>query len=89
VTLPGLLDAIRDNVATDIPSGRIPGLAAEVQDADLRGLKRVVLTPPDYVTVEPNSAAGYILLPNFEAILELGDRVFGGPDTDDRPSPSP
>ncbi len=26
---------MRDNVATDIPSGRIPALAAEVQDADL------------------------------------------------------
>ncbi|MDQ3689789.1 MAG: LCP family protein [Chloroflexota bacterium] len=89
VTLPGLLDAIRDNVATDIPSSRIPDLAAEVQEADLRGLERVVLTPPDYVTVDPNSAAGYILLPNFEAILELGDRIFGGgdPDATSRPSP--
>ncbi len=89
VTLPGLLDAVRDNVATDIPSGRIPGLAAEIQDADLRGLERVVLTPPEYVTVEPNSAAGYILLPNVEAILELGDRIYGGRVTDGSPGPSP
>ena len=77
VTLPGLLDAIRDNMATDIPSGRISELAAEGQGADLGGLERLVLAPPDYVTPEPFSAAGYILHPNLEAIRALGDRVFG------------
>lgn len=79
VTLPGLLDAVRDNVATDIPSGRIPDIAAEGQDADLGRLERVVLTPPEYVTPEPNSAAGYILHPNFEAIRALSERIFGSP----------
>ncbi|MEO7295747.1 MAG: LCP family protein [Candidatus Limnocylindria bacterium] len=79
VTLPGLLDAVRDNVATDIPSGRIPDIAAEIQDADLGGLEQVVLAPPEYVTVKPNSAAGYILIPNVEAILELGERIFEAP----------
>jgi LCP family protein required for cell wall assembly len=79
VTLPGLLDAVRDNVATDIPSGRIPEITAEVQDAELAELEQVVLTPPDYVVVEPNSAAGYILHPHFEAILELGERIFEEP----------
>lgn len=77
VALPGLLDAVRDNVATDIPSGTIPTIAAEAQHADLGGLQQVVLTPPDYVTVEPNSAAGYILIPNFEAIKELAAQIFG------------
>lgn len=77
VTLPGLLDAVRDNVATDIPSGRIPNIAAEAQGADLGGLEQIVLTPPEYVTPEPNSAAGYILHPNFEAIRALGERIFG------------
>jgi len=79
VGLPGLLDAVRDNVATDIPSERIPDIAAELQDADLGSLERVVLTPPAYMSVDPNSAAGYILIPNLEAILELGQRIFGGP----------
>jgi polyisoprenyl-teichoic acid--peptidoglycan teichoic acid transferase len=77
VSLPGLLDAIRDNMATDIPSDRIPDLAAEGQDADLGALERVVLAPPDYVTPEPFSAAGYILHPDLEAIRDLGERVFG------------
>lgn len=76
VTLPGLLDSVRDNVATDIPSSRIPDLAAEATEADLGGLERVVLTPPRYVTVEPNSAAGYILIPDLDAIRRLGARLF-------------
>ncbi len=77
VTLPGLLDAIRDNMATDIPSGRMSALAAEGQDADLGGLERVVLAPPEFVTPEPFSNAGYILHPDLDAIRDLGDRIFG------------
>jgi hypothetical protein len=77
VTLPGLLDAIRDNVATDIPEGRMGDLAAEGQDADLGALERVVLAPPEYVTPEPFSAAGYILHPDLSAIRRLGESIFG------------
>jgi LCP family protein required for cell wall assembly len=76
VTLPGLLDAVRDNMATDIPSANIPELAREAQEANLGGLERVVLTPPEYVTPEPFSAAGYILHPNLDAIRDLGERLF-------------
>jgi polyisoprenyl-teichoic acid--peptidoglycan teichoic acid transferase len=88
VTLPGLLDAIRDNVSTDIPSNRIPDLATEAQKADLRNIERVVLAPPEYVTPDPNSAAGYILIPNFEAIRQLGERIFGS-STAEAQSPGP
>lgn len=77
VTLPGLLDAVKGNVATDIPSSRISALAGEVQEADLAGLARHVLTPDEgYVVVDATSAAGYVLYPNLEAIRELADRVF-------------
>jgi polyisoprenyl-teichoic acid--peptidoglycan teichoic acid transferase len=76
--LPGLLDAVRDNVATDIPSSRISAIAAELEAADLAGIERVVLSPDDgYVTVEANSAAGYVLHPDLDAIHALGRRVFG------------
>jgi polyisoprenyl-teichoic acid--peptidoglycan teichoic acid transferase len=77
VTLPGLLDAIRDNMATDIPEDRIPELAAAGQDVNLGGLERVVLEPPTYVTPEPFSAAGYILHPDLDAIHDLGASIFG------------
>jgi LCP family protein required for cell wall assembly len=77
-SLPGLLDAVRDNVATDIPSARIASIARAVQEADLGSVERVVLTPEDgYVTVEVASAAGYIIHPNLDAIRALGRRVFG------------
>jgi LCP family protein required for cell wall assembly len=77
VTLPGLLDAVRDNVATDIPEARISELAVAGQKVELGGLERVVLEPPTYVTPEPDSAAGYILHPHLDAIRELGESIFG------------
>lgn len=77
VTLPGLLDAVKGNVATDIPASRIAALAAELQEANLGGLERHVLTPDGgYVVVDANSAAGYVLYPNLEAMLELGEEIF-------------
>ncbi|MDQ2674412.1 MAG: LCP family protein [Chloroflexota bacterium] len=82
VTLPGLLDAIKGNVATDIPSGRISALAGEVQEADLGGLERHVLTPDEgYVTVDASSAAGYVLYPNVDAIQALVEDIM-------RPAPA-
>ena len=69
---------MKENVATDIPSGRIPALAEGVQDADLVILERHVLTPDkSYVLVEPGSAAGYVLHPNLEAIADLAQGIFG------------
>jgi LCP family protein required for cell wall assembly len=86
VTLPGLLDAVKGNVATDIPSARISALAGEVQEADLGGLERHVLTPDEgYVVVDPDSAAGYVLHPNLEAIRALGREVFSSEPVSTRP----
>jgi anionic cell wall polymer biosynthesis LytR-Cps2A-Psr (LCP) family protein len=87
VTLPALLDTVRDKVATDIPSRRIPEIASAGQEADLRNIERVVLAPPDYVTPDPDSAAGYILHPNVEAIQALAARIFAEPSS--APSRSP
>jgi LCP family protein required for cell wall assembly len=85
VSLPGVLDAVRDNVATDIPSSRIPALAEGMQDAEIATLERHVLTPDEgYVVVDPASAAGYVLYPDLDAIRALGDRVFD-PELADQP----
>jgi hypothetical protein len=76
---------VRDNVATDIPSSRIPALAEGVQDAEIATLERHVLTPDEgYVVVDPASAAGYVLYPDLDAIRALGDRVFD-PELADQP----
>jgi polyisoprenyl-teichoic acid--peptidoglycan teichoic acid transferase len=77
VTLPGLLDAAKRNIATDIPSSRLSAIASAVEEADLAGIERTVLTPEDgFVTVEAYSAVGYILHPNLDAIRALGERIF-------------
>jgi LCP family protein required for cell wall assembly len=77
-SLPGLLDAAKRNLATDIPSARMSAIAAAVQDANLDAVERVVLTPDEgYVTIDAFSAAGYILHPNLDAIRALADRLFG------------
>jgi polyisoprenyl-teichoic acid--peptidoglycan teichoic acid transferase len=89
VTLPGLLDAMRDNVATDIPSGRIPDIATEIQDADLGDIEQVVLSPPEYVIPQSDPVAGYILHPIFAAITELGERIFDEPSAQASPTTSP
>jgi|GEM_PF-6129337 len=37
----------------------------------------------------PGRMRWLVLLPNVEAILELGDRIYGGRVTDGSPGPSP
>jgi hypothetical protein len=76
---------VKGNVATDIPASRLSSLAGEVQDADLGGLERHVLSPDEgYVTVDAGSAAGYVLHPNVEAIRSLVDGIVAtAPSTDD------
>lgn len=77
VALSGLLDAVRDNVATDIPEARMSEIASAGQKVDLGSIERFVLEPPTYVTPDPQSAAGYILHPHLDEIRELGETIFG------------
>lgn len=74
--LPGLLDAVKHNVATDIPSARIPELARAVQDADIGRLQRVVIQPPLLVTPEITASGTYVLIPDLVLIRELGQELM-------------
>lgn len=85
--LPGLLDAVKSSLSTDVPSSRIPALAGALQDADLHQIERVVLAPPEYMSVDPNTAAGYILVPNLDAIRSLAADLLA--DTDQAATSSP
>ena len=76
LALPGLLDAVKDAVATDIPGWRLSQLAGAVQDADMSQLQRIVLQPPKYMAVDAYSAAGYILIPNLLAIRAVGEALL-------------
>ena len=77
VTLPGLLDAVRNTITTDIPAAQLPRIAQAIQDADTGRVERVVLQPPEYMTVDSGSAAGYILIPDLAAIRGLADVLLG------------
>jgi len=85
LALPGLLDAVKNTIATDVPSDRIGQLARAIQDADMSQLQRIVLQPPDYMTVDAFSKAGYILIPNLEAIRAIGTAWL----TAAQPTPAP
>jgi LCP family protein required for cell wall assembly len=86
VALPGLLDAVRNTIATDVPSSRIPQLADAVQAADMSLLEGVVIQPP-LVTAEEIPVAGYVLHPDLAAIRALVADILGEPD--DRSSAAP
>lgn len=81
VSLPALLDAVKNTITTDVPSNRLSAIAQVVQDTDMTSLERVVLQPPEYMTADPSSAAGYILIPDLEAIRALGERLLGDAPT--------
>ena len=84
LALPGLLDAVKNTIATDVPSDRIAELAQAVQGANMSQLQRIVLQPPDYMRADPHSSAGYILIPNLDAIRAIGEQLLSG----DAPKPS-
>ena len=88
LALPGLLDAMKSTIATDVPSDRIAELAQAVQDADMSQLQRVVLQPPEYMHANPHSKAGYILVPNFDAIRAIGERLLSGLPAEPSATPS-
>jgi polyisoprenyl-teichoic acid--peptidoglycan teichoic acid transferase len=74
--LPGLLDAVKHTIITDVPRDQIPQLAQVVQDADVDHLERIVLQPPQYYDVSTQTAAGYILLTKLGAIKAKVDRML-------------
>jgi LCP family protein required for cell wall assembly len=88
LALPGLLDAVKNTISTDVPSARLAELANAVQGADMSRLQRVVLQPPEYMRADPFSKAGYILVPDLEAIHALGELIMSGA-TIPTPEPSP
>jgi LCP family protein required for cell wall assembly len=88
LALPGLLDAVKNTISTDVPSARLAELANAVQEADMSRLQRVVLQPPEYMHADPYSKAGYVLIPDLEAIYALGELILSGA-TIPTPEPSP
>ena len=88
LALPGLLDAVKNTIATDVPSIRLAELASAVQQADVSQLQRVVLQPPEFMSVNAHSSAGYILIPDLDAILAIGEQLVLGSDGEPSAQPS-
>ncbi|MGZ6213501.1 MAG: LCP family glycopolymer transferase [Candidatus Limnocylindria bacterium] len=78
LALPGLLDAVKNTIATDVPANRLAELARAIQDADMSQLQRIVLQPPVYMSVDAFSKAGYILIPKLDAIRAIGEQLLTG-----------
>jgi polyisoprenyl-teichoic acid--peptidoglycan teichoic acid transferase len=75
LNLPGLLNAVGDSVATDIPVELMPHIARALLDADLSEIERLVIQPP---LVQPDvlTDGAYILIPDIDAIHAAVDDLL-------------
>ena len=88
--LPSLLDAVKSTLSTDVPASELPKLAQAIQNAGLSDIQRAVIQPPLVHSVFPGPGGAYILVPDFKAIRELGQRLMGdGAGASATPSTSP
>jgi LCP family protein required for cell wall assembly len=79
LSLPSLLDAVKNTIATDVPESRLPEMAAALQEADTGAIQRAVIQPP-LVTPGNDAVSGYILIPDIEGIRQLADELLGDGD---------
>jgi len=76
--LPSLLNAVADTVTTDFPRDEAGNLASLLPLIAGPGIKRVVLSLPDYTSLAPNPQLDYLLLPKRSAIRTEMQTLFGG-----------
>ncbi len=98
-TLPSLLDAIGQTVATDLPAERLPDLAVLANEIPSKRIVRVVVRFPLVHPARPGeNKYGAVQLPNTAAILAMGEALFPpvgtapkgwSPGQKPGPSPSP
>ena len=73
--LPALLASVRTTISADVPSDQLPLLAEAVERANMDSAEKAVIQPP---LVRPATGPGgaYILVPDFTAIRQLGQRLM-------------
>lgn len=76
-SLPALLHAVQNTIATDVAADRIADLAVDIQAVDMSTLRRAVLEPPDYVTPQIAEGGAYVLIPDLARIRALGQELLG------------
>jgi LCP family protein required for cell wall assembly len=85
--LPTLLDAVANTIRTDVPTTRLPELAAIVDEVRSRDVVRVVIGHP--LVGSANTKYGSSLVPKLEKIRAVAARLFSAPGTAPVPWPTP
>lgn len=89
MNLPALLAALGDLVKTDIPTDRLPDLAAVADEMEPAAVVRVVIQKPLIKSGGIDPLYGSIQVPDFEAILEVSRTLFPPPGEMPLPWPTP
>jgi LCP family protein required for cell wall assembly len=87
--LPTLLAAFGDLITTDIPTSRLPDLAAIADEMDDDAIVRAVLKKPLINTGGIDPVYGSIQVPDLPAILAVAKTLFPPPGVEPQPWPSP
>ena len=85
--LPTLLDAVANTIRTDVPTARLPELAAIVDEVGAKNVVRVVIGHP--LVAAANTKYGSSQVPNLEKIQAVAARLFSAPGTPPVPWPTP
>jgi len=85
--LPTLLDAVADTIRTDVPTARLPDLAAIVDEVGSGDVVRVVIGHP--LVAAANTRFGSSQVPNLAAIRAVAAKLFSTPGTPPVPWPTP
>ncbi|MEP6638951.1 MAG: LCP family protein [Chloroflexota bacterium] len=85
--LPSLLDAVASTISTDVPTARLPELAAIVDEVKAANVVRVVLGHP--LVGAANTRYGSSQVPNVKAIQAVAAKLFSSPGTKPVPWPTP
>ncbi len=87
--LPGLLDAMASYVRTDVPSDRLPELAAITDEMARDAIARAVLRPPLIRAGVKDPQFGTIQVPQLAQIRAMVADLFSAPGTPPTPWPTP
>jgi LCP family protein required for cell wall assembly len=85
--LPTLLDAFANTIRTDVPTSRLPELAAIVDEVGSGDVVRVVLGHP--LVAAADTRFGSSQVPNLAAIRAVAAKLFSTPGTPPVPWPTP
>ena len=89
MNLPALLAAFGDLVTTDLPTDRLPDLAAIADDMDDDAIVRAILKKPLINTGGIDPVYGSIQVPDYEAILAVAATLFPPPGEMPQAWPTP